>query len=254
MLLAFDSSRKFELGAEADDALAQAGRFVGSLSGDRGPPSVCRCRSGVGPACSRLARWTSEVRCRGRSKLAGGRLEATGRSAKNEARAFGAAAGLSPASSRRRLEPLQISASLRCRGPALPTRIVARPPRRSNCVATSSELVGFVEDDGRGLGQNAGVGCTGSFLLDGEVGKEEVVVDDDDVGLESAAAHLGNEAALVVGTRGAQAGVGPRIEFVPERAGFGQAGELGAVAGLGFAFPCSDLLILVNLFEAGRIG
>ena len=48
------------------------------------------------------------------------------------------------------------------------------------------ELVRLVEDDGRGLGQNAGVGRAGGLLLDGEVGEEEVVVDDDDVGLESA--------------------------------------------------------------------
>ena len=62
------------------------------------------------------------------------------------------------------------------------------------------QFVRLVEDDRGGFGQNAGVGRAGGLLLDGEVGEEQVVVDDDDVGLEGAAAHLGDEAAAVVGT------------------------------------------------------
>ena len=50
--------------------------------------------------------------------------------------------------------------------------------------------MGLVEDDDGGFGEDAGVGCAGGLLLDGEVGEEEVVVDDDDVGLEGLAAHL----------------------------------------------------------------
>ena len=42
------------------------------------------------------------------------------------------------------------------------------------------ELVGFVEDDGSGFGQDACVGGVGCLLLDVEVGEEQVVVDDDE--------------------------------------------------------------------------
>ncbi len=61
------------------------------------------------------------------------------------------------------------------------------------------ELMGFVEDDGGGLGQNAGVGCIGGLLLDAEIGEEEVVVDDDNVRLERFAAHGGDEAPFQSG-------------------------------------------------------
>ena len=61
------------------------------------------------------------------------------------------------------------------------------------------QLVRLVEDDRGGFGQNAGVGRAGGLLLDGEVGEEQVVVDDDDVRLEGLAPHLGDEAAAVVG-------------------------------------------------------
>ena len=112
------------------------------------------------------------------------------------------------------------------------------------------ELVGLVEDDGGGFGQDAGIGRAGGLALDGEIGEEEVVVDDDDVGLEGAAAHLGDEAAAVVGAGGAEAGVGAGVELVPKRAGFGHAGQFRAVAGFGDLFPLGDLAVLVDLFQA----
>ena len=73
------------------------------------------------------------------------------------------------------------------------------------------ELVGLVEDDGGGFGEDAGVGGVGGLLLDGEVGEEEVVVDDDDVGLERFAAHGGDEAVLPVGAGLAEAGFGAGV-------------------------------------------
>ncbi len=108
----------------------------------------------------------------------------------------------------------------------------------------------LVEDHRRGLGQNARVGRAGGLLLDGEIGKEQVVVDDDDVGLERLAPHLGDEAAAVVRTGRAEAGVAARVELVPESARLGQSGKLGAVAGLGGLLPLGDLAVLVDLFQA----
>ncbi len=116
------------------------------------------------------------------------------------------------------------------------------------------QLVRLVEDHGGGLGQNAGIGRAGGLALDGEVGEEEVVVDDDDVRLEGAAPHLGDEAAAVVGTGCAEAGFGARVELVPEGARLGQAGKLGAVAGFGGLLPLGDLVVLVDLFQARQNG
>ncbi len=78
--------------------------------------------------------------------------------------------------------------------------------------------MGLVEDDRGGFGKDAGVWRAAGLLLDGKVSEEQMVVDDDDVGLEGAAAHLGDEAAAVVGTGGAEAGVAARVELVPEGA------------------------------------
>ncbi len=112
------------------------------------------------------------------------------------------------------------------------------------------ELVGLVEDDDGGFGEDAGVGCACGLLLDVEVGEEEVVVDDDDVGLEGFAAHGGDEAALPVGAGLAEADFGAGVEFVPEGGGLGEVIEFGAVAGFGGFFPGGDVVELVDLFEA----
>ena len=50
------------------------------------------------------------------------------------------------------------------------------------------------------------------------------------------------------------AGIGAGIELVPERAGFGQFGEFGAVSGGGGFFPGGNGAILFDLFEAAKDG
>ena len=112
------------------------------------------------------------------------------------------------------------------------------------------QLVGFVEDDCGGFGEDTGVGCVGGLLLDAEVGEEEMVVDDDDVGLECLAPHGGDEAALPVGAGLAEAGFGAGVEFVPEGGGLGERVDFGAVAGFGGLFPGGDVVELVDLFKA----
>ncbi len=71
--------------------------------------------------------------------------------------------------------------------------------------------MGLVEDDDGSFREYAGVGCSGGLLLDGEVGEEEVVVDDDDFGFERFAAHGGDEAVFPVGAGLAEAGFGARV-------------------------------------------
>ncbi len=116
------------------------------------------------------------------------------------------------------------------------------------------ELVRLVEDDGGGFGQNSGVGGAAGGQTNGGVGEEQVVIDDDEVGLEGAAAHLGDEAAAIVGAGRAKAGIGAGVELVPESGGFGQGGELGAVAGFGDPFPFGNLAILFDFVEARENG
>ena len=116
------------------------------------------------------------------------------------------------------------------------------------------EFVGFIEDDGTALGKNAGIGSAVGFELDGEVGEEKMVVDDDDVAFGGAPTHLGDEAALVLFAFLTEAGIGAGVEFVPEHTGFGQFGEFGAVAGTSGFFPGGDGAVLFDFIEAGKNG
>jgi hypothetical protein len=85
-----------------------------------------------------------------------------------------------------------------------------------------------------------------------EVGEEEVVVDDDDVGFERLAAHGGDEAALPVGAGLAEAGFGAGVELMPERGVFGEA-SISARSPVSVVFShCGDGVELRDLFEAGE--
>jgi hypothetical protein len=58
------------------------------------------------------------------------------------------------------------------------------------------EFMSLIKDDGSGFRQNPGIGSTVSLHLDGEIGEEEVVVDDDDVAFGCPLVHSREEAAL----------------------------------------------------------
>ena len=99
------------------------------------------------------------------------------------------------------------------------------------------QFVRFVENHRGRFGKDSGVGRAIGLQLDGEIGEEQMMVDDDDVALHRAAPHFGDEAALKLAALLAGAGIGARIELVPEQAGFGQFGEFGAIAGRRVSSP-----------------
>src|SRR5262249_33917271 len=73
------------------------------------------------------------------------------------------------------------------------------------------QFMGFVEDYGTDFRQDAGIRGVLGLLFDGEVGEEQVVINNNDVALGSATVHLGDE-ALFPGTAFlAQASVGPGV-------------------------------------------
>ncbi len=47
------------------------------------------------------------------------------------------------------------------------------------------KLMGLIEDDGGGLRQDTGIWRADCLLLDAEIGEEQMVIDDDDVGLSA---------------------------------------------------------------------
>ena len=112
------------------------------------------------------------------------------------------------------------------------------------------QLVSFVEDDGGGFGEDAGVGSAAGLLLDAEVGEEKMVVDDDDVRLKRLAAHAGDETGLPVGAGLAETDLGTGVELVPKRRVLGKGVNLGSVAGFGGLFPLEDGAELRDFFEA----
>ena len=190
--------QEFELGAQAGDALAQAGGFV-----DAGEPL-------------HLGFETAEGGADGHVEVAGGFEELF---AAVEGLAAVAGHGQPAKNMRARSRSCWRERRADCVGALFAAQqgfgvagqlFKAHVADREAEVAGGDlfELVGLVEDHGGGLGEDAGIGRAGGLLPDGEVGEEEVVVDDDDVRFQGLAAHLGDEAALVVGAGGAEAGFG----------------------------------------------
>ena len=98
------------------------------------------------------------------------------------------------------------------------------------------ELVRLVDDRVAAGGNHLAV----RVLPHRGVGAEQVMVDDDHVGLGGALAHPRDEAVVVARALGAEAGLRGRRHVVPERQVFRQVLELGAVAGLGARRPLAD--------------
>src|SRR5258707_9908250 len=112
------------------------------------------------------------------------------------------------------------------------------------------QFVRFVENHGGKIRQNARIGAAG--LSQRQVGKEKMVVHDDDVTLRGAAMHLRDEAtvpllAFLPGTAFAA-----RVKLLPQLRALGKALQLGAIAALGRLFPLSDLAVLLNLLKSAQ--
>ena len=114
------------------------------------------------------------------------------------------------------------------------------------------QFVRFVENNGAALGKDAGVGRALGFEFDGEVGEEEVMIDDDDVALSRAPPHLGDEAMLPFLAFLPETGIGAGVELVPKSARLGQFREFRAVARLRGFLPCGDGAVLLDLFQAAE--
>jgi hypothetical protein len=99
-------------------------------------------------------------------------------------------------------------------------------------------VVGLVEHHGVILGQDA----LEVLVLDGEVGKKQVVVDHDEVGLLGLPAQPVDEALLVKLARLAVALLGRGGDLGPRRVVGGHPRDVGAVARLGDLGPLLDLL------------
>ena len=114
------------------------------------------------------------------------------------------------------------------------------------------QFVRFIENHRRRFRQDARVGCAFGLQLDGEIGEEQMMIDDDNVALHPAPAHFGDEAALPLAALLPDARLRARIQFVPERAGFGKLGQFRAVAGRGRLLPRGNRAILLNLFQPAQ--
>ena len=108
--------------------------------------------------------------------------------------------------------------------------------------------MGFVEDDGFVVRDDAGE----VVLFDGEIGEEQVVVDDDDVRRQRPALHFGDETAFELGAFLAGAEFAAGVHLGPGGGGFRERLDLGPVAGFRVLFPLADDLEIGDLFQAGE--
>ena len=235
--------QEFELGAEAGDALAQAGGFVDALEVFHfgfEAAQVARTRE------IEVARGFEELfaAVEGLAAVAGdgqtGEKEAgTSRSCWVTAGVFGAlpcraaCASVSRASSSKRMiadgeaEVLEATSSSSCASSKMTAAASGRMPAS---------------------------GAPAACCLTARSAKNRwwltMMMSDS----SALAAHLGDEAAAIIGACRAEAGFGARVQLVPERAGLGDAGDFGAVAGFGSLLPLGDLVVLVDLLQAGQDG
>src|SRR5688500_9618669 len=82
-----------------------------------------------------------------------------------------------------------------------------------------------------------------------------MMIDDDDIGFLCAIAHACDEAWIEVGALLAETGFRSRIDVSPERERLRQVCKFGAIAGLAFSRPVTDLFEVINFikaFEHGR--
>ena len=127
---------------------------------------------------------------------------------------------------------------------------------RNTKIASSNifELVTFIEDHGPGLGQNSSIGRVLGLLLDREIGKEQVMIDDDDVAFHRFAMHFGDEAAVPGAAFLPQTSVGAGVNFVPERAGFRERCEFGTVSSIRYLLPRGDSAVVLDLLQSAKHG
>ena len=116
------------------------------------------------------------------------------------------------------------------------------------------QFVGFVENHGADLRQDSGIGRILGLLLDGKIGEEQMMVDDDDVALHRPAVHLGDEAAVPGAALLSQAGVGTGVELVPESAGFRKRCQFGLVSRLRDLLPGRDGAVVLDLLQTAEHG
>ena len=100
------------------------------------------------------------------------------------------------------------------------------------------DLMRFVEDHGVVVGQNAA-----HFVpAHGEIGEEEMVVDDDDVRFRGALVHQGDEAALILLALRPGAKFGPRVDLAPGRAVLGKRANFRAGRPISVVFSQSRMI------------
>ena len=98
------------------------------------------------------------------------------------------------------------------------------------------ELMRFVDNRVAASGDDFAEGV----LTHGQVGAQQVMIDDNHVGRRRALAHARHEAVVVPRTLGAEARFGGRRDFAPERKILRQIVELRPVTGLGSPRPFAD--------------
>src|ERR1051325_732786 len=87
-----------------------------------------------------------------------------------------------------------------------------------------------------------------------QVGEEEMVIDDDDVGFLRATAHARDEAGIVVRTLLSETRLRTRVDVSPERERLREIRQLGAIAGLAFTRPVTDLFEVIDFIESFEHG
>src|SRR6266404_3065889 len=103
----------------------------------------------------------------------------------------------------------------------------------------------LVQNNGRVIRQHRAI-CT---ITQSKIGKEEVMIYNDDISIDRALAHPGDEARLEVRALLTETSIGARVDMPPERKILRKIRKLGSVARFCFGAPTKDFIKVIDLIE-----
>src|SRR5258708_4052843 len=87
-----------------------------------------------------------------------------------------------------------------------------------------------------------------------QVGKKQMMIDDDDVGVDGPLTHARDKARLEIRALLTQTSIGARIDVPPERKVFRKSVEFCSIARLCFGDPAKDFIKVIDFVEAFEHG
>ena len=114
------------------------------------------------------------------------------------------------------------------------------------------QFMSLIEDHCAYIGQNACIGRILRLLLDRQVGKKQMMIDDDDVAFHRPPMHFSNKAPIPFAAFLPETRIRTRVQFEPKRTRLRQRGQFRTVSGRGCLLPRRHCPVLLDFFQSAK--